>query len=70
MPRRGGVPKRDVLLDPMYQSKTVTKLINQVMLDGKRGVSQRVCYGAFDIIKQKTGREPLEVFEQPGLFGG
>jgi len=64
MPRRGGVPKRDVLLDPMYQSKTVTKLINQVMLDGKRGVSQRVCYGAFDIIREKTGREPLEVFEQ------
>ena len=64
MPRRGGVQKRDVLPDPMYGSKVVTKLINQVMLDGKKGVAQRICYDAFDIIKEKTGREPLEVFDQ------
>ena len=64
MPRRGNVPKREVLDDPIYGGKLVTKLINQVMLDGKRGVAQNVCYGAFDIIKTKTGREPLEVFEE------
>jgi ribosomal protein S7 len=64
MPRRGGVQKRDVLPDPMYGSKVVTKLINQVMYDGKRGTAQRICYDAFDIIKDKTGREPLEVFDQ------
>ena len=64
MPRRGGVQKRDVLPDPMYGSKVVTKLINQVMYDGKRGIAQRICYDAFDIIKEKTGREPLEVFDQ------
>ncbi len=62
MPRRGGVQKRDVLPDPMYNSKVVTKLINQVMYDGKKGTAQRICYDAFDIIKEKTGREPLEVF--------
>ncbi len=62
MPRRGGVQKRDVLPDPIYGSKIVTKLINQVMLDGKKGTAQRICYDAFDIIKEKTGREPLEVF--------
>ena len=62
MPRRGGVQKRDVLPDPMYNSKVVTKLINQVMYDGKRGTAQRICYDAFDIIKEKTGREPLDVF--------
>ncbi len=62
MPRRGGVQKRDVLPDPMYGSKVVTKLINQVMYDGKKGTAQRICYDAFDIIKEKTGREPLEVF--------
>ena len=54
MPRRGGVPKREVLPDPIYNSTAVTKLINQVMLDGKRGVAQRVCYDAFDIIREKT----------------
>ena len=54
--------KRDVLPDPMYGSKVVTKLINQVMYDGKKGTAQRICYDAFDIIKEKTGREPLEVF--------
>ena len=64
MPRRGGVQKRDVLPDPMYNSKVVTKLINQVMYDGKRGTAQRICYDAFDIIKEKTGREPLEVFNE------
>ena len=64
MPRRGFVPKREVLDDPMYGGKVVTKLINQVMLDGKRGTAQKACYGAFEIIREKTGREPIEVFEQ------
>ena len=64
MPRRGFVPKREVLDDPIYGGKLVTKLVNQVMLDGKRGTAQKACYGAFDIIKEKTGREPLEVCEE------
>ena len=64
MPRRGFVPKREGLDDPIYGGKLVTKLVNQVMLDGKRGTAQKACYGAFDIIKEKTGREPLEVFEE------
>ena len=64
MPRRGFVPKREVLDDPIYGGKLVTKLVNQVMLDGKRGTAQKACYGAFDIIKDKTGLEPLEVFEE------
>ena len=64
MPRRGFVPKREVLDDPIYGGKIVTKLVTQVMLDGKRGTAQKACYGAFDIIKDKTGREPLEVFEE------
>ena len=64
MPRKGHVPKRDVLPDPLYGSKVVTKLINQVMLDGKRGTAQRICYGAFDLIREKTGNDPMEVFEQ------
>ena len=64
MPRRGFVPKREVLDDPIYGGKLVTKLVIQVMLDGKRGTAQKACYGAFDIIKDKTGREPLEVFEE------
>ena len=64
MPRRGFVPKREVLDDPIYGGKLVTKLVNQVMLDDKRGTAQKACYGAFDIIKEKTGREPLEVFEE------
>ena len=64
MPRRGSIAKRDVLPDPLYNSKLVTRLINNVMLDGKRGVSQKIVYGAFDIIREKTGKEPLEVFEQ------
>ena len=64
MPRRGFIPKREVLADPIYNSTVVTKLINQVMLDGKRGVAQKAVYDAFDKIKEKTGREPAEVFEQ------
>ncbi len=64
MPRRGGVPKRDVLPDPLYKSKVVTKLINQIMYDGKKGVAQRIVYDAFDIINEKTGREAIEVFNQ------
>ena len=64
MPRRGFVPKREVLADPMYNSVVVTKLINQIMLDGKRGTAQKAVYGAFDIIREKTGREPLEVFSE------
>ena len=63
MPRRGNIAKRDVLPDPMYNSKLVTRLINNVMYDGKKGVSQKIVYGAFDIIKEKTGKDPLEVFE-------
>ncbi len=63
MPRRGFIPKREVLPDPMYGSKIVTKLINQVMYDGKRGVAQRVCYEAFELVAQKTGKDANEVFE-------
>ena len=64
MPRRGQIAKRDVLPDPLYNSKLVTRLINSVMLDGKKGVAQKIVYGAFDIIKEKTGEDPLEVFEK------
>jgi len=64
VPRKGHVPKRDVLPDPLYGDKVVTKLINNIMLDGKKGVAQKICYGAFDIIKEKTGRDPLEVFQE------
>ncbi len=64
MPRRGFIPKREVLPDPVYGNTIVTKLINQVMLDGKRGTAQKSCYGAFDIIQTKTGRDPMEVFDQ------
>ncbi|MEE1018412.1 MAG: 30S ribosomal protein S7 [Acutalibacteraceae bacterium] len=64
MPRRGQIAKRDVLPDPLYNSKLVTRLINNIMLDGKKGVAQKIVYGAFDIIAEKTGKEPLEVFEQ------
>lgn len=64
MPRRGHVPKREVLADPLYNSVVVTKLINNIMLDGKKGVAQQIVYGAFDILKEKTGKEPLEVFEE------
>ena len=62
MPRRGNVPKREILPDPVYGSVLVTRLINNVMLDGKKGVAQKVVYGAFDIVKEKTGNDPLEVF--------
>jgi len=64
MPRRGHVAKRDVLPDPIYNSKLVTKFINQIMLDGKKSIAESICYNAFDIIKEKTGKDPLEVFEQ------
>lgn len=64
MPRKGNVPKRLVLPDPIYGSKVVTKLINGIMLDGKKGVAQKIVYGAFDIIKEKTGQEPIETFEK------
>jgi small subunit ribosomal protein S7 len=64
VPRRGHVAKRDVLPDPLYGSKQVTRLINSVMLDGKKGTAQRIVYGAFDIIRDKTGKDPLEAFEQ------
>ena len=62
MPRRGSVPKRDVLPDPLYNSKLVTKLVNNIMYDGKKSTAQKIVYGAFDIVKEKTGKEPLEVF--------
>lgn len=63
MPRRGQIAKRDVLPDPLYNSKLVTRLINSIMLDGKKGVAQKIVYDAFDIIKEKTGNDPLETFE-------
>jgi len=63
MPRKGPVPKRDVLPDPVYHSKTVTKFINKVMLSGKKSVAERVVYDAFETIREKTGNDPLEVFE-------
>ena len=64
MPRKGHVAKRDVLADPLYNNKLVTKLINNIMLDGKRGTAQKIVYGAFDIIAEKTGRDALEVFQE------
>ena len=64
MPRRGNVPKREVLPDPVYGSILVTKLVNSVMLDGKKGVAQKVVYGALDLIKEKTENDPVEVFAQ------
>ena len=64
MPRRGNVPKREILPDPVYNSVLVTKLINGVMLDGNKGVAQKVVYGAFDIIKDKTGKDPLDAFTE------
>ena len=64
MPRRSGVPKRDVLPDPVYNSKVVTKVVNQIMLDGKKGLAQEIVYGAFDIIREKMNQEPMEVFNQ------
>ena len=64
MPRRGNIAKRDVLQDPVYNSKLVTRLINNIMLDGKKGVAQKVVYGAFDIVAEKTGKDALEAFEE------
>ncbi len=64
MPRRGNVPKRDVLPDPIYNSKLVSRLINNIMQDGKKGTAQTILYNAFDLIAEKTGREPMEVFEE------
>jgi len=64
VPRRGNVPKREVLPDPMYNSILVTKLVNSIMLDGKKGVAQKVVYSAFEIVKEKSGNEPLDVFNQ------
>lgn len=64
VPRRGQTAKRDVLPDPLYNSKMVTRLINNIMYDGKKGVAQKIVYGAFDIVREKTGKEPLEAFEQ------
>ena len=64
MPRKGQISKRDVLPDPLYNSQLVTKLINNIMLDGKKGVAQKICYDAFEIIKARSGQEPLEVFNK------
>ncbi len=64
MPRKGPVPRRDVLPDPIYNSKLVTRLINRIMIDGKKGTAQRILYKAFDIIRDRTGKDPMEVFDQ------
>ena len=64
MPRRGNIAKRDVLPDPIYNSKMVTRLINNIMLDGKKGVAQKIVYGAFEIVTEKTGKNGLEAFEE------
>ncbi|HIX32853.1 30S ribosomal protein S7 [Gemmiger sp. An120] len=64
MPRRGNTAKRDVLADPLYNSKMVTRLINSIMLDGKKGVAQKIVYDAFNIVQEKSGNDPLEMFEK------
>jgi small subunit ribosomal protein S7 len=64
MPRKGHIAKRDVLVDPIYNSKLVTRLINKIMIDGKRGTAQKILYNAFDIVEVKTGKQPMEVFEE------
>lgn len=64
MPRRGKIAKREVLPDPLYNSQLVTRLINSIMLDGKKGVAQKIVYGAFEIVNEKTGKDALEAFEQ------
>ena len=64
MPRRGNIAKRDVLADPLYNSKMVTRLINSIMLDGKKGVAQKIVYDAFSTVQEKTGNDPLEMFEK------
>ena len=63
MPRKGPVTKRDVLPDPVYGSKLLTRFINKIMLDGKKGVAERIVYDAFDLVRAKTGKDPLEVFD-------
>lgn len=63
MPRKGPVPKRDVLPDPIYNSKLVTRLVNRIMIDGKKGVAQQLLYNAFNIIRERSGKDPMEVFE-------
>ncbi|KGP74902.1 30S ribosomal protein S7 [Desulfosporosinus sp. Tol-M] len=62
MPRKGYIGKRDVLPDPIYKNQTLTKLINQIMLDGKKGTAEAICHNAFEIIKEKSGKDPIEVF--------
>ena len=64
MPRKGHIQKRDVLADPVYNNKIVTKLINNIMLDGKKGIAQKIVYGAFDEVAEKSGKDPVEVFEE------
>lgn len=64
MPRRGNIAKREVLQDPLYNSVLVTRLVNSIMLDGKKGIAQKIVYGAFEIVQEKTGKDPLEAFEQ------
>ena len=64
MPRRGFIAKREVLADPLYNSTVVTRLINNIMLDGKKGTAQKIVYGAFEIVKEKTGKDPLEAFSE------
>ena len=64
MPRKGHIQKRDVLADPIYNSKIVTKLINNIMLDGKKGTAQKIVYGAFDRVAAKTGKEAIDAFEE------
>ena len=64
MPRKGHIAKRDVLVDPIYNSKLVTRLINKIMLDGKKGVAQNILYNAFEIVEKKTGQQPMEIFEK------
>ena len=63
MPRKGYIAKREILPDPIYKNKTVTKFINQIMLSGKKGTAEAICYGAFDLIQEKTGKDAIEVFE-------
>lgn len=63
MPRKGYIAKREILPDPIYKNRVLTKFINQIMLDGKKGTAESICYNAFDIIREKTGKDPIEVFE-------
>lgn len=64
MPRKGHVPKRDVLADPLYNNKVVTKLVNNIMLDGRKGAAQKIVYGAFEKVAEKSGKDAVEVFEE------